>query len=185
MARNPRQLSFFPPHTKFFGGALLRGRRITQRPLAFRKPIHIVLRSSKAKGRWAFLDYRNKRKIEKWLKTFAKRNAVRLYEVAIVWNHIHLSARFPNRSSYNCFIRSITGTLPKVVLGFQHPTQTFWDYRPFTRILEWGKDFRGTCQYIINNTLEALSLRKFQPRAERYHKWLSQHGAISPPSIPK
>jgi REP element-mobilizing transposase RayT len=139
--REGQQLSFFPPQPKFFGGALIEGKRHQMRPLAFKRAIHLVLRSRLAKGRWAFLDYRNKSKIERWLKDFAKRNGLRLYETSFNWNHIHLAVKFPSRAASNKFIRSITGTLPKVVFKFEHPTDTFWDHRPFTRIIEWGEGF--------------------------------------------
>lgn len=176
--RMARQLSFFPSPTKFFGGALLCGKRKTQRSLAFKRPIHLVLRSSKAKGRWAFLDYRNKPKIERWIREFSKRNSLRVYATAISWNHIHIVVRFPNRALYNKFVRSITGTLPKVVFGFEHPHETFWDFRPFTRIVEWGRDYRGVLAYLLQNTLEALGLTKYKSRKDRYSVWLAKNGAL-------
>jgi len=49
---------------------------------------------------------------------------------------------------------------------------------PFTRIIEWGKDFRSTCNYVLRNTLEALGLQKYKPRDQRYQKWLAENGAI-------
>jgi REP element-mobilizing transposase RayT len=180
--KTQQQLSFFPPLQKFFGGSLMRGVRKKQRPLAFKRPLHIVLRSSKARGDKALLDYRNRHRIEKWLKDFARRNQVRIYEIAINWNHLHLLARFVSRAAYNKFIRSLTGTLPKGVLGFRDPTETFWDDRPFTRIVEWGRDYNRVKDYVMQNVLEALGLVSYQKRNQRngqdpYDRWLKKFGA--------
>lgn len=106
----------------------------------------------------------NRYQIERWLYDFARRNHVRLYRVAIVSTHIHLAIKVRDRKTYNKFIRSLTGTLPKVVMGFQHPRESFWDHRPFTRILEWGKDFTSTCNYIVRNILEAYGVIQYTPR---------------------
>jgi REP element-mobilizing transposase RayT len=177
--RRGHQYSFFEPICKFFGGALLRGKRKSQRPLSFKHSIHIVLKSSKARGKWAFMDSRNKRKIDRWLAKFAKANGLRVYKIAVNWNHIHLCVRFPNRASYKCFIRSITGTLPRSVFGFEHPTESFWDDRPFSRIVDWGRDYRGVMAYLELNILEANGLTsKNRSRKDPYERWLARHGAF-------
>jgi REP element-mobilizing transposase RayT len=179
MARAARQLSFFPAAPRFFGGALMKGRRKTRRPLAFKRPLHLVMKSSRARRRWAFLDSTNKRQIERWLRSFAKRSGIRVYRVAVNWDHLHLVIRVPNRSAYNRFIRSFSGTLPKAVLGFEHPTESFWDHRPFTRIVSWGRDYRGTCEYVLRNTLEALGLVTYKKRVTTiYARWLARTGAF-------
>jgi len=159
-SRRGTQLSFLPPSTSFFGGSI--NRRCSARPLSFKKPVHLVIKSSKARGSWAFLNNRNRRGIERWLKHFAQMNHLRIYETALNWNHLHLIVRFPDRKSYLHFIRSLTGTLPRSVFGFSHPTETFWDFRPFTRIVEWGRDFAQACEYVQQNVMEAaLHLRPF------------------------
>jgi hypothetical protein len=40
----------------------------------------------------------------------------------------------------------------------------FWDKRPFTRILEWGKDFNVISSYLLQNILEALGFIPYKPR---------------------
>lgn len=160
----PRQLSLFKPSPRFFGGSLLNGKRRAQRPLSFRRPIHLVVKSSKARGRWSFLDSRNKHKIMKWLGHFAQKNSLRIYEKALVWDHLHLVVRFPDRRRYNSFIRALTGTLPRSVFKFEDQTQSFWDHRPFTRIMDWGRDYDRTCEYLIQNVLESLGLVPYKAR---------------------
>ena len=146
--------------------------------MSFKRPLHVVLNSSKARGRWAFLDSRNLRKVERWLAVFASKYGVRVYQKAINWNHLHLVVRFPNRESYCGFIRALSGTIPKVVFEFSNSIESFWDCRPFTRVIEWGRDYRGTCSYVHRNTLEALGMMTYKARVDRYAKWLKEIGAV-------
>ena len=171
-ARGPKQQSFFPPEPKFFGGALLVGRRRRQRPLSFKRPIHFVLRSTKAAGRWSFLHRSNRKCILGWLAHFEKRTGLKIYEKAVVSNHLHLLVRLPDRKSYNRFIRAFSGTLPRSVFRFEDPTESFWDHRPFSRVLEWGRDYRRAKAYVIQNEREAQGEISFQPRGKsRYLCW--------------
>lgn len=175
-----KQLSFFPPTLPFFGGALLYKKQHALRALSFKHPIHLVLRSTKAKGRWAFMDYRNKPKIEHWVRRFSKKHGLKIYRLAVNWDHIHLVGRFHNRQLYRRFIRALTGAIPRSVMKFIHPEETFWDFRPFSRIVNWGKDFVGVCEYLLQNELEAHGHRRYKPRKDRYTAWLINNGALGP-----
>lgn len=44
--------------------------------------------------------------------------------------------------------------------------QAFWQFRPFTRILSWGTDFKGSCQYLLKNALEASGFIAYAIRKE-------------------
>ncbi len=46
--------------------------------------------------------------------------------------------------------------------------QAFWEYRPFSRLLHWGKDYRQAVSYLLQNTLEALGFTPHKPRKENY-----------------
>ena len=50
--------------------------------------------------------------------------------------------------------------------------QQFWQFRPWTRVMHWGRDFTGCCRYLTRNTLEALGFIEYKPRKDRYSKWL-------------
>jgi len=54
----------------------------------------------------------------------------------------------------------------------QGKEQAFWQFRPFTRILHWGKDFKESCNYLIKNTLEALGFITYVERKNIYRKYL-------------
>ncbi len=54
--------------------------------------------------------------------------------------------------------------------GYKTPYkgQAFWEYRPFSRLLHWGKDYKTAISYLLQNTLEALGFTPYTPRKENY-----------------
>ncbi|MFZ3228822.1 MAG: transposase [Pseudobdellovibrio sp.] len=52
--------------------------------------------------------------------------------------------------------------------------QAFWQFRPFTRILYWGKDFKSSCDYLLKNTLEAMGFIKYTKRKNLYNSKVKQ-----------
>lgn len=152
-----RQQSFpeLPQQTKTFGGRFLkRGRRKSARPLNPKLPLHLVLRlNSNTKA--SLLYYLGW--VEFYLLLFSQRFGVKIYRKATVWNHIHLLLKFPDRRSYRRFIRALTGALSKKF-------QLEWLHRPFSRIVNWGRDFRSAALYVQRNELEAFGLIPYTPR---------------------
>jgi hypothetical protein len=45
---------------------------------------------------------------------------------------------------------------------------SFWNKRPFTRIVEWGREFKSVSRYLLQNTLEAFGFIPYQPRKARF-----------------
>jgi len=190
-----RQLSFFKSNTRFFGGQLLHGRRRSQRPLSTKEPIHIVLRSSWARGPFSFLLTKNKKTIERLIDFNAKDYGIKVYRKAIVGNHFHLVIQTPSRKAYNRFIRVLSSQVASHVMRsqsfknfqklifnqnagdplgageIQGKGQAFWQFRPWTRVLRWGKDFQNCCRYLMQNTLEALGFTAYKPRKNIYAQW--------------
>ncbi|MBC7754356.1 MAG: transposase [Moraxellaceae bacterium] len=189
---NSKQLSLIPQRSnkRFFGGSLLVGRRKTRRPVNCKEAVHFVLRSQFAMGRNSFRTTKNHIAIELILKKAARKYGIRIYRQAIQFNHIHLILKVPSRYAYKCFISIISGKIASAVMSYMsfknflkslslsgrgegllirlHPGQAFWDYRPFSRILFWGKDYKTAYNYLIQNTLEALGFVKYKPRKINY-----------------
>ncbi|MEQ1666451.1 MAG: hypothetical protein ABL927_13865, partial [Bdellovibrionales bacterium] len=46
----------------------------------------------------------------------------------------------------------------------------FWDQRPFTRIVEWGRDFKNACSYLMQNSLEAIGFLEYKTRVRKYQR---------------
>ena len=116
----------------------------------------------------------------------AKEYGVKIYRMAVPGNHVHLVLRITNRETYKTFIRVLTSKIASHVMDYrsfeeftqnltteeiQGRGQKFWQFRSFTRILAWGRDFQTCCDYVIQNTLEALGFVEFKPRHEHYAKW--------------
>jgi len=153
-----------------FGASLLKGSHPKKaRPFRARLPLHIVLRSSSATGARSLLGFDSE--IEVLLAEQAQRHHVKIYGAANAGNHLHLVVQAPSKQHLAAFLKAISGRIAQIVEGkskeqnreaFQKP---FWDARPFSRLLSWGKDFRNVCRYIgINATESAAGLSRYGTR---------------------
>jgi REP element-mobilizing transposase RayT len=151
-----------------FGGKLssAKGNPKTKRPLAAKQGMHLVLKSSRAQGKYSFLRF--SKDIESILRKQASNFGVKIYDFANAGNHLHLVIRIHNRETYKSFIRAISGLLMRKVFGLERGRgahSALWDARPFTRILTWGKDFSAVKNYLHINRLEMIGLKREEARA--------------------
>ena len=75
------------------GGSLLLGKRKARRPIALRRPMHLVLRATRAKGKWSLLSKEHVRFIDRLLSEVTRAHGVVVYEKANAGNHLHLLLR--------------------------------------------------------------------------------------------
>jgi len=152
---------------KRFGGSLLKKSNAkVARPISTKKSMHLVMRSSAAKGALSLL--KKDQDIYNVIDRQAKRHGVKIYNYANGGNHLHLIIMPLSRKAFNGFIRSVSGIIARLVLGAQRGAAKelqFWDQRPFTRIIEWGRDFVRSSRYLLQNTLEAYGFVEYKPRA--------------------
>ncbi|MEQ1665454.1 MAG: transposase [Bdellovibrionales bacterium] len=144
-------------HSGAFGGELIQGKRKLRRPLDIKKPIHLVLRADISKSGSLL---RRQNQINKMIYKYAIKFGVKVYKKAIVSNHIHFVLKFSHRFNYTSFVRALSGVLAKS-FGVK------WKFRPFTRVITWGRDFKNTLKYVLRNELEALGVITYQPRKSR------------------
>lgn len=78
---------------------------------------------------------------------------------------VHLIIQIPGRKEYVAFIRSLTGLVARK-LG-----KGLWKLLPFTRIANWGRDFRNLVNYLRKNLEEWLGFRVYEPRKDYYQKY--------------
>jgi REP element-mobilizing transposase RayT len=154
-----KQLTLFKKEKTDFGGTLLIGKRKTRRPLDFKSPLHLVLKSENAKGKFALNPTNHK--LELTIRKQAARFKVKIYALAINWTHAHLVLRITSRQQYNSFVRAATGAM---VLKLRAP-KGFFTLRPFTKICTWGRQFRNLQNYTVKNKLEARGLLFMPPQA--------------------
>jgi REP element-mobilizing transposase RayT len=171
--RRPRQL-FLDKSLKVsrvFGGGLLKNSNAkSARPISTKESMHIVLRSSLAKGSLSMLRANRASKIRECVEAQAKRFQVKIYQFSNVGNHLHILVKAGHRALFKSFLRSITGLIARITLGVQRGAAKsikFWDYRPFTRIVAWKRDFKTVFFYLIQNTYEAAGWIPYKPRTYR------------------
>jgi len=100
------QLSFLPRLSLEHGGRTRAGRRKTARPLDPKRPVHLVLRSLRARGEWSLLRPANQVAVEAALERAKRASGVRVYRFVNVGNHLHLLVGFRTRRAFQRFLRS-------------------------------------------------------------------------------
>lgn len=185
-----KQLHLFPEFNarKEHGGTFAVGKRRNQRPLSLKKPLHLVLRSDFACGSRSLVRHRPL--IEKVIAKAKKRFSIRVYEVAVVSNHIHVMVKGHSRRDLQNFFRVVAGHIAQELLR-QFPIlpservrpggasgassalksrereNKFWQTRIYSRIVSWGREYLNVKKYVVQNALEALGLIPYQTRAKR------------------
>jgi hypothetical protein len=179
------QLSLIDGVKSAYGGSLRNTRRGRKgaRPLSTRQSMHLVLRSSKAKGAQSFLRPQNAKRIKSVVDKFSFIYGVQILSQANVGNHLHLHLRLGNRYGYKPFIRAITGAIAMAVSGRNRWTtsksltkesvsgseqnvraERFWDFRPFTRVVEGLRSILRLEDYVRINRLEAFGIERKRAR---------------------
>lgn len=159
------QTELLKKHKKAYGGELQKTRkgRAHPRPISTKYSMHLVLRSSQAKGAWSFRRFDNEYKIHEIVERFSAKYGVKIISLANVGNHLHFQIKLTSRYMYKAFIRALTSAIAMAITGtsrFKPLQQKFWDYRPFTRIIEAFKDYLRLKDYIAVNQLEGLGMSR-------------------------
>jgi REP element-mobilizing transposase RayT len=129
------------------------GLRKLTRPLSSRRPLHVVLRSARARGRWSMRTKTNQQVVRKALRSYAHRYGIKIYEFANAGNHLHLLLRSRCRLALQNFLRVFAGVTARRLTGARrgHPVGAFWEYLAYSRIVTWGRDFLGVRAYVAAN----------------------------------
>jgi putative transposase len=137
--------------TPSFGGELNINKRKSRRPLDIKKPLHLVLRADIEKP--IFLHREDV--LDKLILRFAKKFGIKIFESSVNANHLHLVISFKHRLLYKKFVAAVTGRIAQIL-------KIKWLNRPFTRILEWGRDFKNAMDYVLRNQKEAWGLISYK-----------------------
>lgn len=161
------RMPHFPRNPTAFGGSLLKGNPRGCRPIAPKLPVHLVVRSTRARGARSFLAPTRARAIERLVFRLGRTLEVRVYRYANSGNHLHLLVRPRTREGFHAYTRALTGIIARLTLNAERgrPQRIpFWDKRPFTRIVQWGRDFIGVARYVESNTARVrLTLAEIPP----------------------
>lgn len=160
----------------------MEGRRKATRPLSTKHAIHLVLKSSGARDSRSLLRPRLARMARQVLFHQAKKSNIKILDYVNVGNHLHLTIRLHDRQGFKKFSRAATGLIARQALKKERgpariattetelksnsrqsestkssPKKTpFWDHRPFTRIVTWGRDLKALMRYLEKNRKQSL-----------------------------
>ncbi|MGE0632455.1 MAG: transposase [Pseudobdellovibrionaceae bacterium] len=150
-----------------FGGSLLLGKRKSKRPFSTKRPIHLTLKSEKARGIFSFVNHR--RSIEELILKVSKQYGIKIYDKAVNWDHIHFVFKLDSLKSYQDWIRVLTSEIVSLLAKKTGEKLTnFFTHRLHTKILTWGKQFQSALDYIILNQMEIFGMRPpKKPRRRR------------------
>ena len=176
------QLKFSDPRLKkelSFGGTLMKkAKNRHARPVSSKDPMHLVLRSTQAKGTQSFRHPAKVKPVRMLVDRHCRKYGVKMIEFSNNGNHLHLMVKFPSRAVYLRFIRSLTGAIALLVTGankFKGLKKKFWDFRPFTRVVVGQRGYRIARDYVVLNQLEELGMI---PHRENRLKGLSPPEAM-------
>ena len=89
---------------------------------------------------------------------------IKIYEEpGICRNHIHFTIKISTTENYKKFIRALSGRLAQVL-------KVKFLYRPYTKILEWGRHFKRAMGYVLQNKEEALGIKPYKARYKKGKK---------------
>lgn len=147
-----------------FGGSTLKGNAREKRPFHKNMFTHLVMRSRLAVGEKSMLRSQNRRLLEGIVRNAGKLFSVKIERYVNVGNHLHILIKAPTKLSQSNFLRTISGRIVrhimKVEKGKPGRFEKFWDSKPFTRLVSWGRAYRAVTHYLSLNSLEAIGFTK-------------------------
>jgi REP element-mobilizing transposase RayT len=154
---------------KEFGGSksLKKAHAREARPISIKRPMHLVMRSSLATGEKSFLRTKRARRIQELVHRLGKEKGVKVYRFANSGNHLHFIVLPRSRDAFKSYIKAVTGIIARLTLEAERGSAKgirFWDAKPYTKIIEWGREYKTVCDYLLRNTLEALGFIAYTPR---------------------
>lgn len=166
-----KQMNLLKKNKLVYGGSLLKTRagRSGGRPIDTKNSMHMVLKSSKAKGEFSFKTAKNEKAIRQIVNTFSRKYGIQVLSLANVFNHLHFHIRVRNRHAYKAFIRAVTSAIAMVVTGASRWNTSklagkFWDYRPFTRVIVGLRAFLSVKDYVEINQFEGIGFSRAEAR---------------------
>src|SRR5437762_5299456 len=135
--------TFGPEVEAQHGGVTRTGQRKTSRPIEPSLPLYLVLRSSRARGKWSLQKTTTESRVQEILRELSQRHGIKAFEFANGGDQIHLLLRAKSRQGFQAFLRAFAGLTARLVTGAKKgkPSGKFWDALTFSRVLSWGKEF--------------------------------------------
>jgi putative transposase len=169
------------------GGELRKKRKGRKyRPLSTKDPLHLVLKVNKSKLKRRSLRFSAEYLLVlKLTKKYARKFYVKIEQISVQNDHVHMLVRAGRRSQYQNFFRVLSGQIaqsfqkqnfltrqrvtgtpagggqpgvtgtPAEVVGIREKGTGLWLHRPFSRVVKGWRAFQIVRNYIQLNELEA------------------------------
>jgi REP element-mobilizing transposase RayT len=150
--------TFGPEVEAQHGGVTRTGQRKTSRPIEPSLPLYLVLRSSRARGKWSLQKTTTESRVQEILRELSQRHGIKVFEFANGGDQIHLLLRAKSRQGFQAFLRAFAGLTARLVTGAKKgkPSGKFWDALTFSRVLSWGKEFDSVKDLLSKGDLDGL-----------------------------
>lgn len=155
----------------------MKGNPSKRRPFSKKCDAHVVLKSRFAVGPRSFLRSANRKAVKAIVERSAKRFYVTLRRNINVGNHLHLLIHAPTAEMQRNFLRTITALIAREIMNAHKgnsickvlgrpadAARGFWDARPFSRLIPWGRAYQAILNYLSLNSLEAIGFTKTAAR---------------------
>jgi hypothetical protein len=119
-----------------------------------------------AKGHLSLLFF--DKEIKKIIKKQSENCQIQVYGIANAGNHLHFVCVMKSIRGWKTFIRAVGGLIARLVLKAERGSAVgakFWQGRPWTRILSWGRAYKAVKKYISLNKLEAIGFCRATAKA--------------------
>jgi putative transposase len=171
---------------KYSYGGLLRQKQAGRkaRPLSSKNSIHLIFKANREYIRGGFRTHRRFQLLHAIVQKYSRHFWVRIEQISIQGDHIHILIRCYRRSKYLDFFRVVAGQIAQRFqqegLMIRHHAMTdtprngekvartqvkLWKYRPFTRVVVGWKAYKTVRDYVQLNEQEILG--KIPYRKER------------------
>jgi putative transposase len=190
---NSKQLEFRKTNWahRYAHGGSLRNKRAgrKERPIKSHASIHLVMKANKECIKGGFRNSRRFLLIHRLRDRYAKRFFIRVEQMSVQGDHVHLIIRTARRSGLQNFLRVFSGQIAQQVqrtgLANRVVTDTparqnpkarigLWKHRPFTRVIVGRRALVTLQNYVQLNEREAeeaLPYRKERLAGLREDEW--------------
>ncbi len=146
------------------------GRRKVFRPLDRKRKLHLILKSSHARGSKSFIS--NKLEVRRIIESKASKYGIVIHGLEIMRDHIHLFVSFKTRELIQNFMKVSTGLIARFITKARKGKpfgKRFWDGLAFTRIVKGERDERNLKNYLEKNRIEREEGTEWR-RAIEFHE---------------
>jgi REP element-mobilizing transposase RayT len=179
-----KQQSLFKPHWQhqFSHGGSLRRKRAGRgaRPLSTKEPLHVVFKIRREGLRHrSFRSAHGYVLVQKIIRRYSQRFYIKVEQLSIQHDHLHLLIRTSRRSQFHFFFRVVAGQIAQrfekegllLKSKLKHVTDTpkslhrsgsLWMYRPFSRVVRGYRAYKVIRDYIQLNEQEVAGKIKYQ-----------------------